>query len=420
MKKAPYADAIVAEEATTALSPIKVCMHVLKGVRTDFRVLRSATALVDAGFALSIVDVEGERTLPTEEDIQGIRVKHIFMSSWFIPTRFKPWYLVKAVQMIIRGTIHLLRSPADIYHAHDAEALPACYIAARLRGKPLIFDAHELPLDDPSFDRWPRLSALARRFLAVMLRYCSGVIATSPPTAQEIKKLYHVPEVTLVRNVPKYRFVPKSDRLRQHLGLSSDVRIALYQGYLQPDRGLDRLVHAAEFLEPNIVIVMMGKAVATTQEQLEALITSKGLTDRVKIIPPVPYTELLDWTASADVGLAILPLEYSLAVQMMLPNKFFEYLMAGLPVLASPRAITDIIKTYDIGQVVSSLSPADVGAAINALLADPAARARMRRNALEAAQKEFYWEKECMQLIQLYHDILGTGTATLSGGDLLI
>lgn len=410
MKIVPGTITSVAKDANAELPSAQVCMHVLKEVRTDFRVMRLATALIEAGFAVSIVDVEGERTRPVEEDIRGVCVKHIFMSSWFIPTRFKPWFLVKAARLIIRSTLRLLRTRADIYHAHDAEALPACYIAARLRGKPLIFDAHELPmsLDDPRAIRWPRLSALARRVFAAMLPYCRGVIATSPPTAQEIQEHYHVPAVTLVRNVPVYQSVPKSERLRQHLGLSPNVRIALYQGYLQPDRGLDRLVLAAEFLEPDIVIVMMGKAVPATRAQLEALITSKGVTDRVKILPPVPYTELLDWTASADIGLVILPMDFSSAVRNMLPNKFFEFLMAGLPVLASPiSAVADLIKTYNVGRIVSSLDPADVGAAINAILADQVALAHMSRNALEAAQCEFYWAKESQQLIGLYRDILG-------------
>jgi glycosyltransferase involved in cell wall biosynthesis len=382
-------------------------MHVQKEFRTDFRVIREATALIEAGFDVSIVDVETEQTLSTEEDIYGVHAKHIIRPSWFVPTRFKPWFLVKAVHMILTGAIRLMQVPSDIYHAHDEKALPACYIAARLRRKPLIFDAHELPLEEPGITRWRRLSWLAARVLAKMIPYCAGVIATSPPTAREIEKLYHAPSVTLVRNTPVYREVSKGDRLRQHLGLGPQTRIALYQGYIQDDRGLDKLVLAGKFLDPNTVIVMMGKAVPTTQARLEVLITKEGVTDRVKIIPAVPYKELLDWTASANIGLAILPLDYSLAVRMMLPNKFFEYLMAGLPVLASPLyAISDIINTYDVGRVLPSLTPEDIGAAISALLADGDACARMHRNALVAAQREFNWEKEKGQLIGLYQKVL--------------
>jgi glycosyltransferase involved in cell wall biosynthesis len=151
----------------------------------------------------------------------------------------------------------------------------------------------------------------------------------------------------------------------------------------------------------------MGYGVGATPAELEALIVSEGVADRVRILPPVPYTELLDWTASADIGLLVYSPDYSLNVQMCLPNKLFEYLMAGLPVLASPLdAVTEVIRTYDVGQIVHSLTQQDIGAAINSMLADRLALARMRCNALNAAKQDLCWEKESQQLIRLYHDIL--------------
>lgn len=383
-------------------------MHILKTARNDYRVMRDATALVEAGFSVTIIDVESERARPVEEDIDGVHLKHIIAPNWFTPTRFKPWFLAKLVLMIICGAVQLLRTQADIYHAHIEKALPACFIAAHLHRKPLIFDAPELPLEDPNITRWRKLNALATYLLAKMLPRCAGIITVSSPSVEEIRKRYCVPEVTLICNVPVYRAISKSDRLRQHLGLGPEVRIALYQGFLQPDRRLDRLVRAASFLDPNIIIAMMGKGVGTTQSQLEALIVSEGVADRVKIIPSVPYEELLDWTASADIGLIIYTPDYSLNVQVMLPNKLFEYLMAGLPVLASPlEATAEVIRKYDVGQIISSLAPADVGAAINTMLADQVALDRMHHNALAAAQQEFCWEKERIKLVRLYHDILG-------------
>jgi glycosyltransferase involved in cell wall biosynthesis len=399
-------DASAVEDA--ASSPITVCMLFLETVaRNESRVMRDATTLVEAGYAVTIVDIEKDLTRPAEEDFRGVHFKHIFMRSWYTPTRFKPWYLVKLAWAFIRSTIRLLQTPADIYHVHNERALPACYIAARLCHKPLIFDVPELTLSDPRYARWRRLSVLSTHLLARMLPYCAGVIATSPFHAQEIRKLFRLPEVTLVRNVPAYRAVPKSNRLRQNLGLSSTTRIALYQGNLQPNRGLHVLVRAAKFLKPDIVIVMMGRGSQETLPQLTSLITSEGVADRVKFIPPVPYEELLDWTASADLGLNVLPPDYSLSIRGCLPNKFFEYLMAGLPVLSSELdAIGAVIRMYNVGQIISSLAPANVAAAINEMLDDQENLARMHRNALEAARSEFCWEKESQNLFDLYHKIL--------------
>jgi len=185
--------------------------------------------------------------------------------------------------------------------------------------------------------------------------------------------------------------------------------VALYQGGIQYNRSLDKLIHAAPFLDPDIVLVLMGPSEGSIGSELEALIASEGVSNRVKILPPVPYEELLDWTASADIGLIVFALDYSLSIRWCLPNKLFEYLMAGLPVLSSHLdAVVEVIKTYDVGCVVESLAPADIALSINAMLADSATLATMRRNALYVAQHEFVWEKEGQELIQLYRRILPT------------
>jgi glycosyltransferase involved in cell wall biosynthesis len=408
MKAVSGVDASVVREPTTTSPPIRVGMHVLGTAHTDMRVMRAATALVEAGFAVTVVDIEWKRSEPVEEDICGVWVKHIFTPNWYTARRFKPWFLIQAVWLLIRSTLLLLQTSADAYHAHDTKTMPACFLAARLRRKPLIFDAHELPLSNESeTTHWRGIIRLFSGLLALMVPRCAGVITISPPIAQEIHKRYAGPGVTLIRNMPASRAVPKSDRLRHYLGLSTEVRIALYQGGLEASRGLDRLICAAPFLKQDIAIVLMGPDIEGIQPQLEALIHSERVTDRVKIVPSVPYAEILDWTASANIGLIIYAPDHSLNVKMCLPNKLFEYLMAGLPVLASQLdAVADIINTYDVGQIVSSLRPTDIAAAINTLVGNPLAYARMRRNALIAAQQELCWEKESHRLIHLYHEIL--------------
>jgi glycosyltransferase involved in cell wall biosynthesis len=402
---------------TTRPAPVTVCMHVLGAARNDRRVMREATALAEAGYAVSIVDIEGQRHQPVEEELHGICVKHILMPASFMATRFTRWALFRAAHLLFLGALRLLQTPADIYHAHDVAGLPACYIAARLRRKLLIFDAHERPLDEPSNELFHRMEPLLAYLLARLVARCAGIITVSPPILEELRSRYGIPMVSLVRNVLPYRTVPKSDRLRQLLGLGPEVRIALYQGHLQPlDRGLETLIRSAAFLEPNIVIVMMGKGYGTIKSEFEALIASEGVADRVKIIPPVPYEELLEWTASADLGLIVYPPDFSLIVLLCLPNKLFEYLMAGLPVLASQLdAVAEVVTTYDVGQILPALAPTDISAAIRSMLADADALARIRRNALDAAQRDLCWEKESQRLIHCYREILATHVAEGTG-----
>lgn len=405
MKKLSIVETPETEEALLVRDSIKVCMHYAH--KTDPRVMRDATALIEAGFIVTVVDFESDRTRPAEEDIRGVHFKHIYMPSYFVPARFKPWFLVKLVMVMIYGTIELLRVEADIYHAHVERALPACYIVGRLCNKPFIIDMPELNLSNPSYARWSRLSVLARRMIRHMVSYSAGYITASPLYPQEFARLYGAKDVTFIRNVPPYRAVTKSNRLHRCLGLNQHVRIALYQGYLQPDRGLHLLVQAAPFLEKDIVVVMLGQGFKETFALLQSLIVSEGVADRVKILPPVPYEELLDWTASADIGLSVLQPDHSLSIRKCLPNKLFEYLMAGLPVLSSELdAIVEVINTYGVGKIAASLAPQDLAAAINEMLADHEGLARMSANALAAARQEFYWEKESQKLLLLYEEIL--------------
>src|SRR5947209_4235820 len=123
MGKPPPVETVVMKDTSMVLSPIRVCMHVLGAVRDDHRVMREATALVEEGFAVSIVDVEGGGNQPAEEEIRGVLVKHIIMPSSFVATRFTKWTLLRAAQLLIRSTLRLIRTPADIYHAHDESAL---------------------------------------------------------------------------------------------------------------------------------------------------------------------------------------------------------------------------------------------------------------------------------------------------------
>lgn len=393
--------AIVQEQSA---APTRVCMYVLSKGRTDVRVMREAVSLVEAGLSVTVIDIEPNRQT-REEMVQGVLIKHARVPSWRMLGRLKPWLLTKVSQML-SSMFAVLRTPADVYHAHDMTALPACYLAAVLRHKRLVFDAHELPVTDPSITRRP----LLRRFVTLLMRRmvprCDGVLTVSPPIAPEIQRRFGGPPVTLVRNLPSYQSVPRSDRLRRYLNLPPETRIALYQGGFQNNRALDSLVHAAPFLAPNTIIVLLGWG--PTQAHLEALIEETGVGDRVKIVPRVPYEELLEWTASADIGLTLFLASWSVSIAMCLPNKLFEYLMAGLPVLTTPlEAIVEMVERYDVGRVAPSLEPSVIGKAINDLLEDQQALERMRANALRASQQDLHWAVESQRLVEFYQHLLG-------------
>jgi len=411
VKSAPLLDNAVKEKIMTAKAPIKVCMHILRDARNDVRSLRAGTTLVQEGFDVSIIDVEHDRSRPVKEDLRGIHLRHLIIPAWHSSRRSEIRFFITSLHTFMLSITWLLQSRADIYHATELNALPACCIAAALRRKPLVYEAYELhiPYPETSVVFWRRCGKLIMHYLAIVLPRCAGVIATTPLYAEEMKKRFHLREVTLARNIPPYRIVEKNNLLRRHLGISAEIRIALYQGRLQRNRGIDKIIRAAAFLEPGNMIVIIGDGPDKAyQACLGSLIVSEGVADRIKIIPPIPvYEELLDWTVSADMGLILYTPGYSLAVKLILPNKLFEYIMAGVPVLATQLdAVEEVIKTYDVGCIVPSIEAEDIGTAINTMLADRDMLTRLSRNALDAARHDLYWEKESLQIAQLYKDIV--------------
>lgn len=386
---------------------IAVCMHALIPARIDGRLKRCAPTLAGAGYAVTVIDVDHEDGPVEELEREGITIRHITLPRWTRPYYKSPakipWLLFKVTRILL-GMLAVMRTRADIYHASDITALPACYLAARLRRKPLVFEPYELPLVDRRVMRQPIIRSVSRWLLRRMLPRCSSVIMVSPPLVEEMQRLYAGPRATVIRNIPPYQEAPTSDRLRQVLGLASTTQIALYQGYVQQDRGLDVLVRAAKHLAPDIVIVVMGDG--PSKPALQELIEQEGVGDRIKLLPAVPYADLLNWTASANLGLNVLPPDYSLSIRYSVPNKLFEYIMAGLPVLTSHLdATVELVRQYEVGEVVESLEPAAVGEAISRLLTDPAALARMRARALDAARDTLNWEVESQRLLRIYEEI---------------
>ena len=392
---------------------LHVCMHVRGTARLDARVMREAKALADAGFSVTVVDIERDASRGREETIDGVQLRHLVLPSHFTPSRFKPWFLVRLMRSWLRAALTLADVPADAFHAHDVDALPPCSVVARAKRRPLILDAHELPLVQPHLTRWRRLRALAVRVLRILVARCTAVILTAQPMVDEMQHLYGGPRATIVRNFPPYAPPVSSNRLRETLNLPPKTKIALYQGNLQANRTLHILVEAARYLAPDIVIVMMGKG--PLRERLHTMIEEQGVQDRVKMLPAVPYAELLEWTASADLGLTVFEPHYSPHIYLCLPNKLFEYLMVGLPVLTSRMvAVADIVTTYGVGRVVETLDPQVVGEAISDLLANRTELERMRHQALEAARQDLNWEHEQQYLLDLYRTLLAPRLRTSS------
>ena len=268
-----------------------------------------------------------------------------------------------------------LATPAALYLASDLYSLPALAAASRRHDAALVYDSRELYTALDSSHGRPYVStvwgAVERRFV----RRADAVLTVGDAIAERLQERYGIDRPTVLHNAPAPRADLDRDVLRQSLALPDDGRLlVLYQGLFREGRGLLTLVDAAREVE-GVRLVLVGEGA------LEAEVAARGqdLGDRLVLHPFVPPDRLAALTPGADLGACLIePLTESL--RLSLPNKLFEYLAAGVPVLASP--LPEIRAVVDQGVGILA-DPADSNAVADALRQslDPGRRAGWRENA---------------------------------------
>jgi glycosyltransferase involved in cell wall biosynthesis len=294
----------------------------------------------------------------------------------------------------------------DVVHAHDLNTLPAAWAIARRSGARLVFDAHELYADVSTLSR--REQRVWRLIERVLARQADAVITVCTSIADELVRRYDVAPPAIVLNCPVDEDAQSAPgALARAAGLEQQVPIVLYQGGFSAHRGLPDLVRAAADV-PVAAFVLMGWG--TLEPVLRELIEELGLGDRVHIVPPVAPSELLKHTAGATVG--VVPYEpHGLNNRYTTPNKLFEYINAGVPVLGSRLPeLERFILGCDVGRTFQPSNAADLAAELNLMLADQPALERYRQAAARA-RVDLTWESQEKTLFAVY-DRLGLRVAT--------
>ena len=292
----------------------------------------------------------------------------------------------------------------DCIHVHDLPQLRLGALAKRELKVPLIYDAHEL---------YPEIHTLTpaqqQELTEREKRYApeaDAVITVNPFIAEEMSKRYQIPIPHVLLNAlnPPPNFDPSArhDRFRGVLPIPPDEKILLYQGWIAKFRGLVPLVEAMPKVDRHVHLVFMGYGV--DKEELRRRTEELNVTDRVHFLDAVPQSELLYWSASADAG--IIPyLPVDLNNYYSSPNKLFEYVQAGLPVIANDLPfLRKVVHENGFGHVHSFDSPESFAEAINQFFSDGIFPETCRQNIL-SLQRDFSWTAESRKLIELYSQI---------------
>lgn len=376
--------------------------HVVMLVRNRFthdtRVEKEARTLHDAGYRVTVVADAGPG-LPTRETRGDIDVLRIARRGPPIPGLR---YLLHELRLsrVLRG----LRP--DVLHAHDSNALVPVALAARDRRIPFVYDAHDLWLGRPRRERgrlyfW--LSQLTYLVIETLLvPRAAAVLTVSPPIVRHLAKRYGLRKVALVANLPVVGDAdgPRDLRVLPGLeGLPPGRGMVLYLGGLMGGRGLEQLVDAVRYFEDADLVLLgdgpIGPALRTRASQA-------GVGERVHFAEPVPVDEVIGYASSADVGVSpIVP--SCLNYRYSLPNKLFQYMAAGIPVVASDfPQVREIVDSARCGLVVDTSDPRRVAEAVNRILADRTEARAMGERGRAAVEERYNWSTAARTLLEVY------------------
>ncbi len=414
----------------------KVCMVVKNQLWNDARVKKEAISLTEAGFNVTII-AQSEEGCPSEETWKNISVlrppkdstrrnalrekvigasvlENNSLRSRIIRllrrNRFRRFLtdLKRAVPWEYKLYRAALSTGADIFHANDLDTLFICERAARNLGAKLVYDSHELWLESSRY--FIATSALDRFRYRIterkLIPKTDAVIAVTPSRGEVMKKMYpSISNLVIIENsTDPIKILPGSSYLRNRLAIPAGVPIILYQGVICPERGLDKLLEAVSILRnENIAIVIIGHD--AWQGTLHRMQSEMNLKETIFLLPPVPSEALPEVTVSADAGLILFE-NTCLNHYYSLPNKLYEYMMAGLPVIASDfPEMARIINKHDCGILVDSSSPQAIAKGLRKLISSPEEMRQMGTRGRKASLKQYTSPLEEKQLVDLYKEL---------------
>lgn len=373
---------------------MRILMAVVSDITTDARVRREANALAEAGHDVEVVAFDYRISAATRRVEEGVHYR-LFPFPSRDSSREKR--VLGAAVFFLRAAWAILTAGVDAVHSHNLHLAIPCLIRARLSRAPLVFDAHEVTSG--------MLSGITR---AIGLRYedfiwhaAAATITTNESRADHLVALHGEPRPVILGNYPAEPAELRPVDLRGQLGIPPGDRILIYQGGLY--------LHARCFAEvaealascPGWHWVLVGFGSTRTVSELHELLNRAGIGDRSYVLPPVPSPELLHITAGADAG--VVPLLPLVGNELGDTNKLFEYLVAGLPVIASdfPEVRKPLLDNPigPVGTVFDAENPATIVEAINRLEDD---FATFRERAPRVGRSYYTWSVERPKLVDLY------------------
>ncbi|HEX5147784.1 MAG TPA: glycosyltransferase family 4 protein [Candidatus Limnocylindrales bacterium] len=401
------------------------------------RGLRVARSLAEAGWEVEIAAVAGQG-VPREE-LDGDVVTRRYVPTgplrrWIgqPPPPRPPTRLLRTLArsvdralkvalwpLHVRAWWRTLRRelpPADLYHAFGILTVSIALDlanAARRAGRDglVVYDVIDAILDSNNYQNVPpAVLERYRRREAEWVRRVDAVVTVNDALADHCRDLWPFRERPTVLLNCQPRWTPPAERpdlIREAAGLPQDRRVVLFLGKLGRQRGLELAAEAILRLE-DAALVMLG---ATVNDQWDATLRARSDEPRFRgrhvVLPPVHPDDVRAWAASADVSIIAVPAN-SLNQRLSTPNKFWESLAAGTPVVIGEdlEVMREIVEADGLGAICDPTDPADIARALRDVLDRPAGESRaLRKRCLEVTSLRYNWETAVQPYLRLVDEL---------------
>jgi len=363
----------------------KIIVSVSNDLSSDQRVKKVCQSLIEMGFTLVLLG----RILPDSIDLSDRN---------YLSKRFKLWFNIGPLfyaNLNIRLFFYLLLNKSDLLLANDLDTLPANFLASKIKRIPLVYDTHEY------FTEVPELQGrLAKKIWESIEGYIfpklKHVITVNDSIASIYQQKYGN-TIHVIKNIPNRLTQPITTTKSWNKLFNQQKYIILQGAGINVDRGGEELMEAMKFVNNcHLLIVGGGDVIPKLKLQAQHL----WLQSKVTFLPKQNREKLMELTAGAALGLS-LDKDTNLNYRYSLPNKLFDYIQAGIPILASNLPeVAAVIQQYGVGMLIENHSPKEIANKIELMLAQDFKA--NNQAALRKAAAELVWENQENILKDLY------------------
>jgi glycosyltransferase involved in cell wall biosynthesis len=365
----------------------RVIVSVINDLVTDQRVNKSCLTLQKAGFEVLLVGRRQRKSPPMDErPYKSHRMKLLFEKGPFFYAEFN-----------IRLFIFLLFHRCECLLSNDLDTLLPSFWISKLKRIPLIYDSHEYFTEVPELVSRPKVQRVWKRIEEYVLPKMSEMITVNKSIADLFHEKYGI-KVHIIRNIPMRKMLP-APATKEEVGLDPNKHILVLQGSgINIHRGSEELVDAMAYLDNCQLVIIGGGDVLPI---LKETVAKNHWEDRVKFFPRMPYQKMMAITQLAELGFT-LDKDTNLNYRFSLPNKLFDYIQAGVPIVASHLTeIERIITDYNIGTFIENHDPETIALTIQKALNDEKILSLWKNNLIFAGQN-LCWENEEEILLKIY------------------